>query len=58
MNLTTHKICVGIVWSNDLVGRIVRFVYNIIEKRDVLIKTVIICSSRKGMMICLLPQQN
>ena len=48
MNLTTHKICVDIVWSNDLVGRIVRFVYNIIEKRDVLIKTVIIRSSRKG----------
>ena len=38
---TLHK-------SNDFVDKIVRFVYNIIENRAFLFKTIIIGSSRKG----------
>ena len=43
--------------SNDFVDKIVRFVYNIIEK-EYLFHGMIMDSSRKEMVVCLLPQQN
>lgn len=42
----------------DFVDKIVRFVYNIIEKRDSLYEAINSYSSRKVMMICLLLQLN
>ena len=43
--------------SNDFIDKIVRFVYNIIEK-EYLFHRMIMDSSRKEMVVCLLPQQN
>jgi hypothetical protein len=45
-------------FSNDFIDKIVRFVYNIIEKRDSLYETINSYSSRKVMMICPLLQLN
>ena len=50
-NFNLHK-------SNDFVDKIVRFVYDIIEKKDYSFKLINSCSLRKGTMICLLPQLN
>lgn len=44
--------------SNNLIDQIVRFAYNIIEKKYFHFKAITIYSSRKEMMICLLPQLN
>ena len=47
------------VKSHDFIDKIVRFVYNIIEKSlFVFLGMIIINSSRKGMMLCLLRQLN
>ena len=50
-NFNLHK-------SNDFVDKIVRFVYDIIEKKGYLFKMINSCYLRKGTMICLLPQLN
>ena len=41
-------------FSNDFIDKIVRFVYNIIEKRDSLYETINSYSSRKVMMLSLI----
>ena len=47
-----------LIKSHDSVDKIVRFVYNIIEKRYFFLRTMIIDSLKRGMVICLLRQLN
>ena len=49
---------VNLIKSHDSVDKIVRFVYNIIEKRYFFLRTMIIDSLKRGMVICLLRQLN
>lgn len=54
----SYTLLLKFIKSNDFVDKIVRFLHNIIEREIFLFETIIICFSRKGMVICLLPQLN